>query len=179
MITLDEWFYSPPKKIVKYPDKILFEETHPILTFDSTLRKVVSKMFDIMYTFDGVGLAAPQVGLPYRIFVCNPTGRWEQTNEEHAFINPELIAYGARKSLEVEGCLSIPGVFGKISRPRKFMFSAYDANGKKDKFAFNDKLARVCQHEFDHLFQTLIINRMDQEDLKKHNHILNVLESHQ
>ncbi len=176
MLTIDEWLDDVPRNVVKYPSRILRDENHLITTFDDKLKQLVNEMFAIMYDFKGVGLSSPQVGLNLKLFILNATGNPENPEQEKVFINPEVISYGIRKVESKEGCLSLPGVYGTIERSRRFLFSAYDLNGKKQKYAFEGMISKVCSHEFDHLSGILITDLMKKEELKLYESILLKLE---
>lgn len=174
---LKKWLENKPSSIIKYPDKILRSVAKSIDIFDDEttklLKDITNEMFNTMYTYNGVGLAAPQVGLPYKIIVCNATGNWTNGAEERVFINPEFISQSnLQKCEDIEGCLSLPEINSKIIRPKRFMFSACSIAGVKDKFAYVGRLSRILQHEIDHLNGILIIDKMKQEDLQVINHIL-------
>ena len=123
------------------------------------LRATLNEMFETMISADGVGLAAPQVGISKRFFVVI-----SDDNVRRVFINPEIIKTSAENSEYEEGCLSLPGVSEKIVRPVKISVSAIDENGKR--FVLDDVdglLARIIQHENDHLNGILYIDRGDEE----------------
>lgn len=123
------------------------------------LRATLNEMFETMISADGVGLAAPQVGISKRFFVVI-----SDDNVRRVFINPEIIKTSAENSEYEEGCLSLPGVSEKIVRPVKISVSAIDENGKR--FVLDDAdglLARIIQHENDHLNGILYIDRGDEE----------------
>lgn len=121
-------------------------------------------MLDKMYAWGGIGLAAPQVGLPLRLFVANPTFR-----KELIFINPEILGFGKRTSSAVEGCLSLPGIHATIERPHQVRFRALDLDGKAQTHTYEGTTARVVQHEYDHLVGTLIWDRVSEEE---RNHLM-------
>jgi peptide deformylase len=112
-----------------------------------------------MYEHQGVGLAANQVDLPYRLFVINPEGTPEEKDAEMVFINPVLS--GAKGSEEEEeGCLSIPNVFGPVTRSETIQVQAYNLEGEEIVGEISGLAARVVQHEIDHLNGTLFIDRL-------------------
>lgn len=176
MITLTEWLKNPPKQVVKYPESILRNTTYLVLSFNDELKRVVDTMFSLMYTFGGVGISGPQVGLPYKIFVINQTGDWQNKSEEKVFINPEVISYGLRKNHSQEACLSLPGITGTIERSRRFLFSAHNIKGKVEKYAYESRLSRIVQHEIHHLDGILIIDKMSKTELKKFDETLKKME---
>jgi len=143
-------------QVVKYPRPVLHRPTQPVTKFDDTLKKLAEKMIQLMHESNGVGLAATQVGLPFRIFVANPTG---QVGNDLVFINGEIIDTDGWIEHE-EGCLSVPQVFGKVRRHTKVTIRAVDLSGKPFELQATDLLARIIQHETDHLDGKLILDRM-------------------
>jgi peptide deformylase len=116
-------------------------------------------MFELMYEHEGVGLAANQVDLPYRLFVANPEGDASSKETECVFINPVLSA-GRGQEEDEEGCLSIPGVRAPVTRNLKIKVQAYDLSGNEITADAEDLMARILQHETDHLDGTLFIDRL-------------------
>lgn len=120
---------------------------------------MVEQMFALMYKHEGVGLAANQVDLPYRLFIANPTGDPENKEAEHVFINPVLK--GGKGQVEgEEGCLSIPGVMGPVVRKEKITIEAYNLQGEQFVGEVEGLFARIVQHETDHLDGKLFIDRL-------------------
>lgn len=116
-------------------------------------------MLDLMYEHEGVGLAANQVNLPYRVFVANPEGDRDVREAEFVFINPVLR--GGKGSAEAEeGCLSIPQVFAPVRRNETIKIQAYNLRGEPIEAELDGLFARVVQHETDHLDGTLFIDRL-------------------
>jgi peptide deformylase len=115
-------------------------------------------MFEIMYDSHGVGLAANQVALPYRMFVVNPTGD-PDSGEELAFLNPTL-SRPRGTAIQEEGCLSLPGLRADVRRPQRVIIEAWDLNGQPIRIDLDGFLARVVQHEFDHLEGRLFTDRL-------------------
>ncbi len=126
---------------------------------DSELRDIVAQMFDLMYEHEGVGLAANQVDLPYRLFVANPTGDSANKDSEYAFINP-VLRRGKEQVEGEEGCLSIPGVLGPVVRNKRITIEAYDLSGEAFVGEVQGLFARIVQHETDHLDGKLFIDRL-------------------
>lgn len=116
-------------------------------------------MFDLMYAAEGVGLAANQVDLPYRLFVVNLEADPAAKDQECVFINPVISSRKGMQESE-EGCLSIPGLYGPVKRPEKVTISAYNLAGNEIQGEVNGLLARVVQHETDHLDGVLFIDRL-------------------
>lgn len=142
--------------IVKYPDRVLRERTHAVEEFDEKLEQLVLKLLEKMRESKGVGLAANQVGIPLRIFVANTAG---EAGKDMVFINGEIIDSEGWTEAE-EGCLSVPQIYTKIRRHQKAVIHAVDIKGIPFELEATELLARVLQHETDHLDGKLIIDRM-------------------
>lgn len=144
-------------KIVHYPHPALRYESRPVSRIDDRLRAQVREMFDLMYEARGIGLASNQVALPVRFFVLNVTADPEQKDKERVFINPEIVK---RHSLleEEEGCLSFPGLYGKVKRARKVRLRAFDLQGNPIEVDAEDLLSRALQHETDHVLGKVFID---------------------
>jgi len=147
-------------KIVEHPHPTLRHESKPIRRVDAALRSVVAEMFQLMYEAEGIGLAANQDDLPYRLFIANLRDRGE--NQELVFINP--VINGQKGSGEAEeGCLSLPGVYAPVRRPEKIAVTAYNLEGQEVRMEdVGDLLARLIQHETDHLDGVLFIDRLSE-----------------
>jgi peptide deformylase len=148
-----------PLKVIQYPHPTLRHVSRPLKKIDAELRSMVAEMFDLMYAHNGVGLAANQVDLPYRLFVVNLSGKRGE-GEEMVFVNPML---SSRKGIEEaeEGCLSLPGLYGMVKRPGEVTIEAFSLDGKPIRMELNDLFARVVQHEIDHLDGRLFIDRLN------------------
>jgi peptide deformylase len=153
-----------PLEVIHYPHPTLRYPSKPLKRVDAELRNIVAEMFDLMYELEGVGLAANQVDLPYRLFVANPTGDRDQKESEFVFINPVLSA-GRGQEEDDEGCLSIPGVHAPVTRNATIKVEAYDLAGNEIAFEADDLMARILQHETDHLDGTLFIDRLGPSQL--------------
>ena len=148
-----------PLSIVKYPHPALRWPSKPIAEIDSRVREAVRRMFDLMYEANGIGLAANQVALPWRVFVINPTGDRAQADQEFVFLNPEILRRKGSEEGE-EGCLSLPALFGPVPRAAEIVVEAFDLEGESFRMDLDDLPARVVQHEADHLDGVLFIDRM-------------------
>ena len=144
--------------LVEYPHPALFRKAKPLLRIDNGVRDAVEQMFEIMYDAQGVGLAANQVALPYRMFVVNPTGD-PDSGEEMAFLNPTL-SRPRGTAIQEEGCLSLPGLRADVRRPQRVIIEALDLDGQPIRIDLDGFLARVVQHEFDHLEGRLFTDRL-------------------
>lgn len=160
-------------KIVTTPNDVLTSIAKPVTSFDRKLKKIIADMeVTLAHTSDpvGVGLAAPQVGLSLRLFLARPT---EKAPTMH-FINPiiEQISTTKKKSKRddedkkiLEGCLSIPNIWGHVSRPQKLTLTYQDMNGKKYTQKYTGFMATIIQHEVDHLNGTLFTKHvMEQKE---------------
>lgn len=149
-------------EIVHYPHPALRWKSKPIQRIDAELRKTVAAMFELMYEFKGIGLAANQVALPYRLFIINPTGDPDEKDQEIVFINPEISQ--RKGSIEgEEGCLSLPDVFGQVRRANDIVVDAFDLSGQGFQYALEDLPGRVVQHEYDHIDGVMFFDRMQPE----------------
>ncbi len=144
-------------KIRTFPDPVLKQKAEPLTQFGAAEQKLFDDMIETMYTADGVGLAAPQVGVSKQIMIACPT---MTPGEEYVFVNPEIIEAKGRE-LGLEGCLSLPGISGEISRAKAIRFKALDRRGKPVEMQVKDFFARIIQHEADHLNGILLIDRVD------------------
>jgi len=150
-----------PLSIIPHPHPTLRVCSRPIRKVDAQLKRIVSEMLDLMYQAEGVGLAANQVNLPLRIFVANPSGNRED-GEELVLINPEIQSPKGNETAQ-EGCLSLPGIYGNVKRPKTIKVSAYDLRGNSIEREVDGFLARVIQHENDHLNGVMFFDRMSDE----------------
>jgi len=146
----------PSLTIVKYPDARLREVSTPVESVDADLHPLTEKMFELMTAAQGVGLAAPQVGVTVRLFIIS---RQLESVEHHVYINPEILSVAGRQK-EDEGCLSIPGITSKIARSAVVDIRATDLDGRSFEQRAEGLIARAFQHEMDHLNGRLIIDRM-------------------
>ena len=146
-------------EIVNYPHPALRWKSKPLSKISNDIKSIVREMFELMYEARGVGLAANQVALPYRLFVVNLTSDPEETEEEFVFINPEIVHRKGSEEGE-EGCLSLPGLYGQVRRAEHIVVEAYGLDGLPFQMKLNDLAARVVQHENDHLDGVLFFERM-------------------
>lgn len=147
-------------RIIKYPDPRLRRPCEPVKDFDGSLSALAARMLELMREDKGVGLAAPQVGINLRLFVCNITG---EPGDDLVIVNPELTDLTGDQVGE-EGCLSIPDVTVNMHRAQECVMSARDVNGKPLRLKGADLSARCWQHETDHLNGRLIIDQMSEAD---------------
>ncbi|NRD78824.1 peptide deformylase [Bacillus sp. BRMEA1] len=153
------------RKIVCYPAEILEQKCQEVVKFDKKLARILDDMYDTMIEFDGVGLAAPQIGLDARIAIVDiddETGTIEM-------INPKILKQEGEQS-GPEGCLSFPGLFGEVTRPDFVQVEAFDRKGRKYTLEAEGFLARAIQHEIDHLdgilFTSKVSRYLEEDELK-------------
>lgn len=145
-------------QLIQYPHPTLRFASKPLARVDDQLRGMIDLMFQIMYEHRGVGLAANQVNLPLRLFVANPSGE-KDSGQELVFLNP--VIQKATGTIEAEeGCLSLPGLNGVVKRNKAVQVNAYSMDGKEINLKVEGFLARIIQHEVDHLDGVLFIDRM-------------------
>jgi peptide deformylase len=144
--------------IVKYPEPVLSQPGEPVNEFNAELRKLVADMFETMYASQGIGLAAPQVGVSKRVTVID-LSMGKKPEDKLVLINPEIISSDGRL-YEEEGCLSFPEIREKIVRAANVRIRAQDVNGKWFEMDGEELLSRAFQHEIDHLDGILFITRM-------------------
>jgi peptide deformylase len=144
--------------IVKFGDPVLERATKPVEKFDEELQTLAADMFESMYAAQGVGLAAPQIGIGLRLAVIDVTNG---KNPEAKIVcaNPEII-HAEGEQREEEGCLSLPGFRGYVARPQYVTVRAQDAAGKEFEMRGEQLLARAFCHEIDHLNGILFINHL-------------------
>ena len=151
-------------QIVKYPHPTLRHKCKPICRVGIEIKKAIGEMFDVMYAGEGIGLAAIQVDLPYRLFVMNVQGDSQAKDEEHVFINP-VITSRKGSAEDREGCLSFPDIFVPVRRPAKITVNAYGLDGRELSYEMEGLYARAVQHELDHLNGVLIVDRLSPTNL--------------
>ncbi len=136
-----------------YP--VLTKKAAPITSDYENLAKLIENMFETMYAAQGVGLAGPQIGKSIRIFVVDTVQTMDEGKEhlgiKKVFINPQTLALGGKPYDYEEGCLSIPGIRGEVSRPEQIRLKYFDENFVEHDEIFDGVNSRVIQHEYDHL----------------------------
>ncbi|GAA5346138.1 peptide deformylase [Planifilum fimeticola] len=143
------------RRIVKYPDPILREKAQPVKKFHARLHKLLDDMAETMYDAKGVGLAAPQVGILKRVIVVDPGDGLIEV------VNPELVDLEGEQLSPPEGCLSIPGLLGEVRRANRLKVKGQDRHGEPFEMEAEGYLARIFQHEVDHLNGILFIDRAE------------------
>jgi peptide deformylase len=143
------------QKIITYPAEILEQECEPVTVFDKKLSKLLHDMYDTMIEYDGVGLAAPQIGVNKQIAIVDI----DDENGTIELINPEILETSGEQT-GPEGCLSFPGLYGEVTRPYFVKVKAQDRKGKTFIIEAEDFLARAIQHEIDHLHGILFTSKV-------------------
>jgi peptide deformylase len=146
------------RPILRYGAAALHAKAAPVDTFDDSLRKLLRDMADTMYAAPGVGLAAPQIGVPLRVFVID-ISVGKRAGELIEVVNPEFVEREGMQ-LEEEGCLSIPGFEATVVRPMRAVVRGFDRDGSEKTVEGTGLLARALQHEMDHLDGSLFVDRL-------------------
>lgn len=145
--------------IVLYPDPVLLAGTEPVTAVDEELRQAVGEMRRVLFEERGVGLAAPQVGLRRRLMLVCPSG---SPGDEFVVLNPEILEREGDDTDE-EGCLSFPGIYGQVPRATSIRVRYQDLDLRPREMQLDDWVARIFQHELDHLDGVVFIDRMTPE----------------
>lgn len=152
-----------PLQVLCYPHPALKHVSKPLKRVDAELVDAIRGMFPLMYESRGVGLAANQVGLPFRFFVVNAAADPAE-GEEFVFINPVISGRSGTK-VDEEGCLSFPGIYTNISRAEKVKVTAFNIQGRLFEMTVSGLMARIIQHENDHLDGIVFPERADEDAL--------------
>lgn len=144
-------------RVAHFPDDVLRRKAKAVERVDDEVRLVVERMIELMREHEGIGLASPQVGVSLRIFVVDIS---LAETDQAVYINPRLSAFEGDLVAREEGCLSLPGIRADIRRPPRVTITALDLDGREFTRSADGLLARVWQHEFDHLEGILILDRM-------------------
>ena len=149
--------------ILTLPEQVLRQKSKRVKSVDGSIRKLAADMIETMHAAPGVGLAAPQVGVPLRVIVI---GMPEE--EDFVLINPEVVRRSGERLVN-EGCLSVPGYFGEIKRSASVTVKGKDRHGKAIRIKATDLMAEALEHEIDHINGNLYIDRIESQDrLHKH-----------
>ncbi len=151
------------REITTFPAKVLHQKGEQIETFDEDLRVLVEDMIETMRDAPGVGLAAPQIGLSKRLIVVEFGDEQDDDIPKQLYVmaNPEIVEQSRDKVAGIEGCLSLPGLIGEVDRARIVTVRGQDQNGKKVKIRAQGWLARIFQHEIDHINGILYTDRTE------------------
>ncbi len=151
-------------RVVKYPHPTLRHKSRELKRVDAGLRKAIAEMFELMYEHRGIGLAANQVDLPYRLFILNVSGDAAAKDQEHVLINPTIVKQTGCVEAE-EGCLSLPEIYAPVRRSERIVAVAYNLAGEEKQYEVDGLFARALQHENDHIDGTLFIDRLSPSHL--------------
>ena len=146
------------RPILRHGADALHRPARQVVDFDGDLQTLIDDMYQTMHAAPGIGLAAPQVGVGLRVFVADPSaGRF--AGDLFAVVNPRIVEHEGTQR-EEEGCLSLPGFTARVTRPARVVVEGYDRDGTEITIEGEALLARVLQHELDHLDGTLFVDRM-------------------
>jgi peptide deformylase len=153
-------------QVLKYPHPLLRKPNAEFSAeeIEHEAKRIAKEMLSIMYASNGVGLAAPQVGINKRLMVFNPQGDAKAWLQEVVLVNPRIVGKSKSSDVELEGCLSFPGMKGHVRRHEWVKIEATRLNGKKFKIKYEGWAARIFQHEYDHLDGVLYVDRLEHED---------------
>ncbi|ABB24332.1 peptide deformylase [Pelodictyon luteolum] len=150
-----------------YSDEVLHQKAKPLKGVDADISSLIDSMFESMENASGIGLAAPQVGCSIRLLVLDVSCMKSYEDvPPMVVINPNVLAVRGKNLME-EGCLSVPGVQGDVLRPSEITLKYRDRNFQEHTEEFSGMLARVLQHEIDHLNGTLFVDRMEKRDRRR------------
>ncbi|ELS02027.1 peptide deformylase [Xenococcus sp. PCC 7305] len=170
---------QPPLELHYLGDRVLRQPAKRVAKIDDNIRKLAKEMLQTMYSQDGIGLAAPQVGVNKQLIVVD-CELDKPDSPPLVLINPKITRSSKQICSAEEGCLSIPGVYLDVTRPEAIEVSFKDENGKPRKIQAKDLLARVIQHEMDHLNGVMFVDRVENEialneELKKQGFAVNAV----
>jgi peptide deformylase len=140
------------------PEPVLRQKSKRVKNIDGSVKKLAADMLETMHAASGVGLAAPQVGVPWRVIVI---GMPEE--EDFILVNPEVVRRNGER-LVTEGCLSVPGYYGEIKRAQRVTVKGKDLSGKEVRIKAEELLAQALEHEIDHLNGVLYIDHLESQD---------------
>lgn len=152
-------YFERDDGVVKYPDPILRKTAKPVQRITPDLNELIEHMMRVMKRANGVGLAAPQVGVPLRVIIVAPPDQ-----QPRVIINPQVLERSGEQ-VGLEGCLSIPQLFGDVKRAKHIVIRGVNRHGKPIRLHLEDTPARIALHEVDHLEGVLFIDRAIQETL--------------
>ncbi len=145
--------------IILFPDPILRDVSKPIERLDGDVERLIEDMFETMYGANGVGLAAPQIGISRRVLVLDPV-RGEEPAAPRCLINPEILESGSEMRVYEEGCLSMPEIFAEVERPASVLVRYLNREGNIVEERLTGHAATVAQHEIDHLNGVMFIDHI-------------------
>lgn len=154
-------------RVVRYPAPALRAANAEVTAFDAELAALAKGMFKVMYAANGVGLAAPQVGANVRLMVWNPEGDARKWLAEKVLVNPRVVSWGKDTAVDVEGCLSFPGMSGRVRRSTAVKVEGQNLKGKPIKMKLTGWQAVIFAHEYDHLDGVLYVDRLEEGEREK------------
>lgn len=154
-------------RIIEYPHPLLRAPNAEVVAFDDSLVALSREMFAIMYAAEGVGLAAPQLGVSKRLMVFNSAGDPEEAQLETVLANPRIVDASAAVELDVEGCLSFPGFTADVERAQTIIVEYCDLSGAARRATYAGWEARIFQHEYDHLDGLVYVDRLSAEERRR------------
>jgi len=151
------------RPMTTFPEDVLRQKAQTVENFDEDLKLLVEDMIETMREAPGVGLAAPQIGISKRIIVVEFGDEYDETvpNQLYVLINPEITKISNATLTGIEGCLSVPGLVGEVERASAVTVAGQDMDGKKVKIRAQGWLARIFQHEIDHINGVLYTDRAE------------------
>ena len=148
------------RRIIPYGDTLLRRQSAPINEVDDEIKQLIADMTEIIGAAEGLGLAAPQVGVSKMLFIIDWTNLEEEGGEVKAYLNPRILDKSDEMDLAEEGCLSLPGISAEVKRPREVSVEYMTIDGESHSEQLSGLSARVFQHELDHLLGILFIDRI-------------------
>lgn len=143
------------KKLIKETHPLLHREVKDVTQFDDSLKQLIIDLEETMFDNDGVGIAAPQLGVDLKVALVDM-----EEDGILQLINPKITSYSEEKEVDIEGCLSLPDIFGEVERSVKIELTAQDLEGRIVEMTAFDDIARVIQHEVDHLYGHLFTEKV-------------------
>jgi peptide deformylase len=159
----------PEYELTLYPDPLLRRPCDPVSSFGEELAGIAAGMLATMHESNGVGLAAPQVGIRRRLLVMNPSG---EEGDDRVLVNPEILERTGPETAYEEGCLSFPAVYAEVRRRDRCKVRFFSVDGDEHVEEFSGFASRVVQHEYDHLEGVLLVDRMTPSDKVRNKQVL-------
>ncbi|UBH11781.1 peptide deformylase [Macrococcus armenti] len=146
------------KQLIEEQNSLLHREVKDVTQFDASLKALIKDLEDTLFHHNGVGIAAPQIGVDLKVALVDM-----EADGILQLVNPKIVSYSEDTESDVEGCLSIPGVFGLVDRSIEIVIEANDLDGNKIEMTAYDDIARIIQHEVDHLYGELFTEKMTKQ----------------
>lgn len=154
----DDGAQALEREIIVYGHPTLRRKAQPVEEIDGEVQTLVKALFATMYKAPGIGLAAPQINVARRVLVVDPS-RSDDRARPLALINPRILEYAGFDDIE-EGCLSVPGIYAEVRRPERIFVRYHSEDGQEREEEFDGMMARVVQHEYDHLEGKLFVDHL-------------------